>query len=257
MSILAFGSAKASPGVTTSLLAMAAVWPADRSLLLVEADPDGGVLSTRCGLAAEPGLSTLAVAGRRSMPLGELARHVQRLPGGDVDVLVGPPSAEQSRRALELGAGPLAVALRELPGTDVLVDLGRLTPAATTWPLVDAADRVVLVARPRLEELQLLPARLRALTGAGVAPSLVLVGERPYSPTEVTTALDVDVLAVLADDPRAAAALTGEPGVAGLRRSLLLRSAQDAVAALLAACSGGHDDGEVRAPEREEAEVAT
>ena len=44
MSVFAFGSARHSPGVTTSLLALAAAWPADRQVLVIEADPAGGDL---------------------------------------------------------------------------------------------------------------------------------------------------------------------------------------------------------------------
>lgn len=232
MSTVVLGSAKASPGVTTSALALAAVWPQGRRVLVVEADPDGGVLSARCGLGPEPGLATLAVSGRRSLDVDEFDRHLRPFPGEGVAVLVGPPSAEQSRRALDLIASPLARLLGGLSGTDVLIDAGRLGPTTPAWPLVDAADAVLLVARPRLEELQLLPARLRGLRATVRRVGVLLVGELPYPGEEVASALDVEVVGVLADDQRTAAALAGEGRGARLGRSLLLRSAREVVEAL-------------------------
>lgn len=234
MSTVLLGSAKAAPGVTTAVLALASVWPPDRPLLVVEADPDGGVLAARCGLAAEPGLATLAVAGRRSLDPGGLTRHSQSLPGPDVAALVGPPAAEQTRRALDLCAQALAGVLGDLAGADVLIDAGRLGPSTAAWPLVHASDSVLLVARPQLEELQLLPARLRALRPVACRVGLLLVGERPYPPTEVAAALDVPVIGVLADDANAAAALGGERRGAGLARSALVRTARDTVTAVRA-----------------------
>ena len=54
---------------------------------------------------------------------------------------------------------------------------------------------------------------------------LLLVGDQPYGPDEVATALHADVFGVVAWDPRAAAVLTGAQGaVRDLRRSPLVRS---------------------------------
>src|SRR5690606_40344837 len=60
MTLVALTSVKGAPGVTTTVLAMAAVCPPSRRLVVVEADPEGGVLAARLGLRAEPGLVTLA-----------------------------------------------------------------------------------------------------------------------------------------------------------------------------------------------------
>src|SRR3546814_11443072 len=50
MTLLVFGSARSSPGATTAALAVSS-W-IDRSVV-VEADPDGGVVAVRYGLARE------------------------------------------------------------------------------------------------------------------------------------------------------------------------------------------------------------
>lgn len=234
MSVIVFGSAKASPGVTTALSALAAGWPSNRDVLIVEADPDGGVLAARCGLAAEPGLSTFAVTGRRRPQAQELARHVQPMSAAGVRALVAPPAAEQARRALDLAAGSLADLLPRLSNTDVFIDAGRLRPGSEDSPLVEGADAVVVVTRPRLDELQQVPARLRALRPIVPRVGLLLVGERPYPPAEVAAALDVEVIAVLAADAHAADALVGQDSRALLRRSALMRSVRTAVDALQA-----------------------
>ena len=59
MALICFASQKGSPGATLSALTVAAAWPnlAGRRKLLVEADPDGGVLAVSYRLGREPGLN--------------------------------------------------------------------------------------------------------------------------------------------------------------------------------------------------------
>lgn len=234
MSLLVLGSAKASPGVTTTALVLAATWPADRHVQIIEADPDGGVLAARQGIPSEPGLSTLAVSSRRSLAPSDLDAHLQSPAGSDVRLLVAPPEGEQARRSLGLAARPLAAVLPKLDGTDTMVDAGRLRPGSEAMPLIEAADAVLLVARPRLDELQQLPARLRALRPTLARVGVLLIGDKPYPPAEVAVALDVEVVAVIADDRRSGEALAGAGGAAQLGRSPLLRSVRDAGEAIRA-----------------------
>ena len=226
MTVIALASVKASPGVTTSLLALAATWPDQRPVLLVDADPDGGSLAARTGLPTEPGLASLAAAARRTLRAGELDRHTQPLPGG-LPAVVGPADAEHASRALELLGGPLATVLRSQEDRDVLVDCGRLRASSPSGPLAAAADVLVVVARPRLDELQHLRPALPRLVAAGARPALLLVGDGPYPPGEVAAALDVPVLEALPHDPAAADQLSGQRRRAGrLERTALLRAAR-------------------------------
>ena len=57
MSLICLASAKGSPGVTTTALALAAAAPTDggRRKLLLEADPSGGTLAIRYQLGRQPG----------------------------------------------------------------------------------------------------------------------------------------------------------------------------------------------------------
>lgn len=110
-------------------------------------------------------------------------------------------------------------------GLVVLVDAGRLPPAAAVGPLVAVADRFVLVARPRVEELQVLAQRLGPLGGLGARPQVLLVGRHPYGPGEVAATLGCQVVGVLADDRPAADALAWVSPARRIDRSELLRSA--------------------------------
>ena len=76
---------------------------------------------------------------------------------------------------------------------------------------------ILVVLRPRVDEisapsLSASPA-LHELGDVGV----VLVGQRPYGPTEVAANLGAEVLGVLADDAKGAAAIDGTGGVEALR----------------------------------------
>jgi hypothetical protein len=242
MTVVALASVKASPGVTTSLLALAATWPDQRPLLLVDADPDGGSLAARTGLPTEPGLTSFAAAARRTLRAGELDRHTQPLPGG-LPAVVGPADAEHASRALQLIGGPLATALRSDPDRDVLVDCGRLRAGSPAAPLAASADVLLLVAQPRLDELQHLRPALPRLIAASARPALLLVGDGPYPPAEVAAVLDVPVLATLPHDPAAADQLAGQRRRAGrLERTALLRAAR-AVAEQLTAADETADGG--------------
>jgi hypothetical protein len=231
---VAFAAARSSPGVTTAMLACASVWPG--AVLLVEAAEDGGAIAARFGLPVEPGLTTFAAASRHTSngdgPATPLDEHLQALPGTDrIRVLVGPASLEPAQALLRTAAGRLA-GLLEQTGTDVLIDAGRLPASPLAGPLLGSADRLLLVVRPRVEELTALAHRLPQLAGLGPTPEVLLVGERPYGPAEVADTLGVAVVGVLAHDPSAADALAAVGSPRRLGRSPLLRSAGAIVDAL-------------------------
>ena len=203
MSLVAVAAAKAAPGVTTSALALAGVWPADQQVLLVEGDPGGGDLAAHFGLAAQPGLVSLAAAARREVDREVdsvlVAEHAQALPGG-LGVLVGPPGTEQAAAALGMLAPAVVAGLDGLDGVDVVADLGRLDPGSPALGLARAASLLVLVVRPRLAELQHLAHRAAALRPECRALGLVVVGTGPYPAEEIAAALGVEVLATLPAD---------------------------------------------------------
>lgn len=206
------------------MLACASVWPG--RLLLVEASEDGGALAARFGLSFEPGLTTLAAALRHERTTTDLAAHWQPLPGTDerLVALVGSPATEQAQVLLRSVATRLDGVLSETDET-ILIDMGRVSGAPLAAPLIASADRLVLVARPRVEELQALAHRLAVLSRVGPPPELLLIGDRPYGPEEIGATLGCPVLGVVAHDPGAADALAAVAAIRRLGRSPLLRSA--------------------------------
>lgn len=257
MSRVALGSLKASPGVTTTAVALGATWPAGRPVTVVEADPSGGDLAARYNLAAEPSLLTLAAAARRDTNgtsehvLAD--NHVQRLPGG-LAVLAGPASADQAHAALRM-LGPTAPALTAIEG-DLLVDCGRLDSASPALRLAAACELLVLVARPVLAELHHLAARVDALRELTGQVAVVLIGPGRYPPGEVTAALDVEVLATLPDDRHGAGLLAGQPGPARLLERLALVGAARSLTQTICARLDASPDPSARRPDRQAATAA-
>jgi hypothetical protein len=234
-----FASAKGSPGVTTTVAALAATWPADREVVVAEVDPAGGDLVVRFDLATEPGLVSLAAAGRRELAPDTLLAHTQELTGlagtraRPRRALVAPVSADQAAAALTALRGALSSALAALD-VDVLVDCGRLDPQSPAFEVATRAELLVMVAQPVVAEVHHLGARLASI-GSATAVSVLLVGDRPYSVSEVAEAVGANPLGTLPADARAAAALAGGHvnAARALRRSGLLRDA-GAIAAGLA-----------------------
>lgn len=210
MAIIALASAAGSPGVTTTALGLALLWP--RPVMLIEADPTGG-----SGLLAgyfrgtreyDAGLIELALtASNLSDALADVARPIERT---TVSFVAGARSHTQASALRDLW-DPLAETLSELEanGQDVIVDAGRLGLHGSPEPLLEAADLALLVSRTRLPALS----ALRSWADAFQRPALdwhqaglILIGEgQPYSAREVASVVSLPVVASLPDDPESAA----------------------------------------------------
>jgi len=84
---------------------------------------------------------------------------------------------------------------------------------------------VLLVTRPRLDEVVALRPVVEALDALSLPLGLVSVGERPFHPLEVAEQIGLPLLGVVADDPAAAALVDrGALGARALQRSRLARS---------------------------------
>jgi MinD-like ATPase involved in chromosome partitioning or flagellar assembly len=255
MSLVVVAGGVGAPGATTTAVALASAWPA-RRCLVVEADPDGGVLAARWGLGCEPGLVSAAASTRRELTTAELERHCQRVDSG-LEVLCAPTTPEQTRSALGVAAGVLA---ERLAGLDAIafVDVGRAWPTSVeVAPFVRAADAVLVVCRPRLDQLAQLVARHRAAYALAARCGVVLVGDHPYPPREVADLFGGEerdaIWATLPVDARTAEVYGGQASVWNwaTRRAPLVRAASelagDVAARLgLAAASGDGDGGDDR-----------
>lgn len=231
MALVAAGAVRSSPGTTTALLAIGGCL---RDRVVVEGDPDGAVLNVRFGLDREPNLASLAAGVRTGASEPSLLEHTQLLPGG-LPVVPGLASADRAISLWRSAGQRLAETLAAFEGT-VLLDAGRLSPGSPLLPVLRHAACTVIVARPIPEHLYPLAHRLGSLRDASTDVAVVLVGDKPYGPAEVSSQLGVDVLGVLAHDDRAARALAGEAtdNGRGLRRSALARSARELAEALVA-----------------------
>lgn len=246
MTLIALASAKSSPGATTVAELVVLRRPTDRRCVLVDCDPAGSDWLLRPGVAPEPGLVSLAMAGRRDLDPGAALAHIQTV-GDGLEVVVAPAAARQATGALDLLGDRLGAHLAGLAGVDVVADCGRLDQGSPALGVLAAADIAVLVARPAVSDLVHLAPWVEQLS-ALCTVAVVLVGsgrgghQVAYEPAEIAEALGVAVLGVVADDPHAAARLFAQPGsVAGLLRTRLVASATTVAAAVFAAAEQADD----------------
>jgi MinD-like ATPase involved in chromosome partitioning or flagellar assembly len=240
MSVIALASAKSSPGVSLLAELVVQLRPGGRRAVLLDCDPAGGDWLLRPGATREPGLVSLATAGRRELAGDELLGHLQRF-GAGLEVLVGPAAARQAWKALELLGDRLVAHLRQLEELDAVVDCGTLSPASPALTVVRAADLVVLVSRPTARAVVHLAPWVEQLVDEGAAV-VVSLAEGPtgrqepvYRPDEVAEALGTVVVGPVVHDPPAAARMAAEPGrLDRIAETALVRSVAPVAGAIFA-----------------------
>lgn len=240
--LIALASVKGSPGVTSTALALAAVWP--RPAVLLEADPAGGDLAYRCRAAfggpvgSTRGLLRLAASVRGGVPAPSVVGEEGQLLECGVNLVQGVTSAAQARGLAALW--PTIAQACITAEVDVLADLGRLDRSSPAMPLAQAADYLLAVATTSLESVMHLAEGLSDIVG-GLAPrgtvklSTVLVGPDANSARDC---VDLDDLLARAGlptrptrpmpyDPKALERLEqGDSPTGRSRRTLLLRAAR-------------------------------
>jgi len=215
MSLLVVAAGKGSPGVTTSALVLAAVWP--RRCVLAECDAAGGDLVFRLradggsALAVDRGVVSLATAARAAVTAESVTEHVQVSDGG-LPVLVGTLGELQSSALASTWSG-IAQAFGSVRDGDVVADCGRLS-VSTPRPVLDAADLVVLACRATVESVAHTKQAIEWLRRElQVDPALLVIGAVD-APTRVRQALrgcgELDIVGPLPVDAPAAAALAGQ-----------------------------------------------
>ena len=220
MSIIAVGSAKSSPGVTNLSVGLGLSWESTtgRQAVLVEADGDGGVLAARFGLASTPSLVELSGTARHELTMDRLQSSCQSL-AGQLPALVAPGCGETTTLVLTPLAKRLADGLGQLDDIDALVDVGRIRPGSPAGELIKRCDQLVPLVH-----------QARRMKSDDIPTALVCVGDRPYPPTEMAKASQVNLLGVMAHEPRVAQALgRGLPVNQRHRRLLMWRTLSDLV----------------------------
>lgn len=241
--VVALGSFKGAPGVTTLALALAAAWPlgGEARPVVVEADAGGGDLAVRFGLPDVAGLLALAAGARQGgteRGAGELDGCAQDV-AGSLRAVVAPTGGKQAEPCVaEVAACPSVLRGNSDSQGAVLLDLGRLG-SAPSEELARFADRVVLVAGGGADALAHVAARPAWLED--VRPELVVMGECRYSEADIAKALRMerDQIHLLPWDVQSAAALGGDGRVAPRRwRRAPLSRAASALACQLAGADG-------------------
>jgi hypothetical protein len=233
MGLVALASAR-SPGLTTLALALAATWPEPRRAVVAELDPDGGTLAGSLAANPDPGLTSLAAAGRHYLSRELIASNFQKLPNGR-PVLLAPPSPDRTVAALRaLSPVGLGETLAALPSFDVLADCGRIDSASPALGVLQTANAAIFVVRPTVADVVGLRDRLETLdlrSSPQLQAGIVVIDHGPHTPEEVARAFRLPVIGTIAWDPRCAEILA--EGRLESASSKLLRSAA-AVAADIA-----------------------
>lgn len=244
MMLISVCSSKGAPGVTSTALALAAVWP--RPVFLLEADPAGGDLAFRCRsasggpLATSPNLLSLASAAGSSSA-GNVTTFTQQLACG-VSIVQGVGSPGQGRGVASLW-GTIAQMCRE-SDVDVIADLGRFDRSSPTLPLADRSDRVLVVANSSMESVVHTRETIIDLVGA-IGPDLTRARPTPIVVGPARNArgdrTDTDQVMAAAGDfagpaahmpldrPALARLEAGEAANGRLRRTVLMRAASSLV----------------------------
>ncbi len=220
MTVIGVASLRSSPGATS--LAVGMSWAVEGPVTLVEADPAGGVLAARFGLDATRDLLSFGIGVRRTFVPELLFAHTTSL--GLTHCLLSPADPPSARRAIDMTAETLGAHLCRFDMTTV-VDLGCLSTQSPAIPLAKRLDRLLLVAKPALEDVPALLDVLSMVRTWIVPVDLVLIGSGPFKADEFAQVTGLPIAAVLPHDPRVASAYSG--GVfseRSLRRSSLNRA---------------------------------
>ncbi|MFI6350243.1 MinD/ParA family protein [Streptomyces sp. NPDC050560] len=208
---------------------------------MIEADSSGGDLMIRYGLPSTPSLLDVAAATGKPHP-GSLLGAASELPCG-VRAVASVPGRGPCREAVRLLAAEPGARVLTGEAQDhgtVLMDVGRLSDDVE--PLLQAAERVVLVTRGGAEALTHVAAYGLDTEAYGGRLTLVVVGPCPYAANEIARSLSVEHVVLLPWDARGVSALSrgGDSGRRiAARRSASLPSASLQLAQSLAALRAG------------------
>jgi hypothetical protein len=251
--IFTFCSGSGSPGVTTTVLALAYMW--GRRAVVLEADPTGGNAISMGLLRAQvpkPGLLELkrhVDAGNGTQALLQVAIPLVDAEGNGVsradladsdrswpDPLVafipGSTNPEQTRLLVNLWEPLFAAvhAVSKASGVDFLVDAGRLGMVGSPKPFVEASDVTVLCTRSSLREAAGAKGQahrlLGGVTGEHKVAALLIGDGKPYPVKELVAALSLPDNPIVSagriawDARRASVFSDGEPiALSKVRRS--------------------------------------
>ena len=233
--LIALVSAKGAPGVTTGALVLAAA--TDNSLML-EFDPSGGSIESWTDSPSEPGLLRVANALRRAMEPDAVRVGARSSPPG-LAVVHSPASGMMTESSIAAIGERLPIAMDGAPET-VILDCGRWSRTQTTSRRLVGVDAITIVCTPTVPGLSVAIPLIESLEAVTtLRPSLLLVGDRPYSAAEVAAAANTTVIGALPWDSRAVNALLASGVTKSWIRSPLARAGAGAMSALRAMVEAG------------------
>ncbi|WP_055483210.1 hypothetical protein [Sphaerimonospora mesophila] len=209
MTMIAVVSPGGSPGVTTVCLAAAFSWSSP--VLLAECGESSvlpGYFAGRQPYRA--GVVEVAMTAARDLGAArvQLEEETVALDGEARRKLLLPGVADP-RQALQIkDSWPQIAEVLKTSDRIVLADVGALGVESVPYAILTAADAVVLVLRPTVRFVARCGPRVEALSRGPLAATpryLLLIGEGPYSPAEISRALGgTPVLGMIPMLPRAA-----------------------------------------------------
>lgn len=222
--------------MTSWSMLLAVAWPGDGlERVVLEADPDGGVIGARYGFGVDPGAISLAASLRRSeasaVDVGEHGRSI----APNVVVIPSPETPERSSAVWTDAAVPTASAIAGDRDRIWFVDAGRLRPGSPSEAFVSRSGLTLLFTLAGTEDLVQLPAAVTRLSRNGAARvGVVVVGKPTHDRNEVVDFLKTELVWVVPSSrnlpAETAAVFAGKAG----RRSWLWRSAVDVAVAMSA-----------------------
>jgi MinD-like ATPase involved in chromosome partitioning or flagellar assembly len=230
--------------VTTTTLALAAGWPVESDVLVLEADPAGGSIAAWLDVPVTPSLSTVVTRVADGGWAGVDA--LSRVTPSGLRVIPAPTRSVEATRAVDEASSSVFPVLARVDQAVVLVDAGRPVPAFGVHGAIPYADVVVVTHRQARQSARAAAVRLEraaeivdAVDAVGVPVIVAVIGSDPFDADEVAafvlenvTVPSPTVALRLPEDPLAAAVLAGRTGVSARRmaRLPLMRAAADGAA---------------------------
>lgn len=228
---------------TTTAIAVAAAWPVERDVVVLEADRTGGSLAGWLDTPPTPSLTTV-VAARRSHPVtrtteddgfrwADVSYAIQSSPSG-VRFLAAPVRSREASSAIAEAERTLIPMLDALDTPTVIADVGHHAAADPLPGAVLDATAVVVLHRQepssvgaeavRLDRLVEVLEQLATTRGRVV---LGVIGDEPFDVAEIAdyvgskTAITIAAAHPIDLDPLSASVLAGRAGVSAKRLARL------------------------------------
>jgi len=221
-------SAKASPGVTTTALALSATQlsgSSDRVRVFCEFDPSGGDVECWTGRSDESGLLRVVGDLRRTTESDTLLAHAVDTPP-KVRSILAPAGRREAAPTVDAATNLGLGAVWRAADAVVLLDAGRWSPDQPAERRLEGCEVLAVVCAPTVAGVQHASVLVDDLqAGFDVPVVLVLVGAGSYASEEIASTVGVPVAGLVAWDPRGVRILLSSGATRIWARTALARSA--------------------------------